>query len=132
MRNILKTNPVVALMVLLLLAVTFAVIAGNTPKDITRDIERARFTIIKPIVMPNVWPVYLAAYNTCDPSNSNEEQCTIECGFGDLDPCYFFAYEPWSQKPRVIAKYHSRDDALYQTLMGFKDHNTLQFKTMKI
>lgn len=118
---------VVLIVVLILLLMT---VSGTWSKDIPKDIEGSHFSIIKSIQAPNIWPVYLAAKNTCS-TNSSKNQCGIECGFGDLNPCYFFSYDTLTQKPHVIATYYSKDDVLYQTLMRFKDRNTIQFMTRK-
>lgn len=101
------------------------VFTDQKSKDITKDIENARFRIIKVIDTPGTSPVYLAVYNDCVGG------CKSECGFENLEPCYFFTYDLKTKKPYVITSYYSQEDALYQTLIKFKDRNTIQFMTRK-
>lgn len=113
-----------------ILIILGAVIVRDRSRDVLREIEGTHFSIIRFIESSNSQPVYLAAKNTCI-SNSSTYQCSIECGFGNMEPCYFFKYDTKTQKPHVIATYYSKDDALYQTLMEFKSQNIIQFVTKK-
>lgn len=122
-------NIIVTALTILIIAVSIMVNYSSS-KDVAKEIEGSDFTIIKSIESPNMWPVYLAAKNTCN-TNSSQNQCGIECGFGDLYPCYFFNYDQLTQKPHIIATYYSKEDALYQTMMGFKNRNIIQFVTRK-
>jgi hypothetical protein len=130
MKTIIKNKYFVTTVLVAVVIILLLVQSNKDSKDIAKEIERSDFSIIKSIEAPNIWPVYLAAKNTCG-LNSSDDQCIIECGYGDLSPCYFFNYDRLTQKPHVIATYYSEDDALYQTLMKFKDRNTLQFITRK-
>ncbi len=131
MKKFLKNKSIICFIVIAVVIILVVSIGDDKSKDITRDIEKSNFTIIKPIEAPNMYPVYLAVYNSCNGKASSGNGCTTECGFGDLDPCYFFNYDQITHKPHVIAKYYSHDDALYQTIMGFRDSNTIYFNTGK-
>ena len=127
-----KNNRIILTIVIIILAISAVSYLFNKNKKV--NIEAGNYSIIDVLSNRNTYPIYVASYNTCNHNQSDKKdkvQCIIVCGFGDHNPCYFFNYDLYTQKPTIIAEYYSKEDSLYQTSIKMKDNNTIQFVTIK-
>lgn len=134
-----KINPQIysfVIVVVLVVCGFYILEKGQQSRDITQDLTKSRFIILKTITNPVGQTIYVATYNYCPalaqkfPDDKERGiSCIPTCGSESDDACYFFEYELFTQKPRVIAKYKSEKDWLILSLIKFKDENTILLTT---
>lgn len=130
-----KTKKVLYLIIIIFLIFFVAIFFFEKtikPEGVTRDIEESNFIILQTITDPFTGKiVYVAADNSCLGYNlaNKDDGCSVSCGDSTINACYFFEYESFTQKPRVLGAYWGSAGWPILPLLKFKDKNTILITT---